>query len=66
MQAWKEKTKCLQDIAGKGSGKASVQVQVKGIKYESPAPEPLVKDGKGEQKLPAGWRKGQCSHKIKR
>ena len=49
MKVGKEKTKCLLDIAGKESGKASVKVQVKGIKYESPSQESFVKDSKGEK-----------------
>ena len=49
LKAGKDKTMCLQDIAGKDSVKACVKVQVKGIKYESPAQEPLIKDGKGEK-----------------
>ena len=48
----------LVDKAGKGSVMASVQVQVKGIKYESPAQEPLIKDGKGEQIFLLGGGKG--------
>ena len=40
---------CLLDRAGKGSVKASVQVQVKGIKYYSAAREPLIKDGQGQK-----------------
>ena len=54
MKAGKEKTKCLPDIAGRGSCKASVQVQVKGIKDESPEKEPLIKHGKGKEKT-ACW-----------
>ena len=49
MKAKKEKTNCLLDIAGDGSVIASVQVQVKGIKGESPAQELLIMDGKGEK-----------------
>ena len=37
------------DVAVKGSVKFSVQSQVKGIKYESSAREPLIKDVKGEK-----------------
>ena len=49
MKAGREKTKCQLDIAGKSSFKASVHVQVKGIKDESPAQEQLIMDGKGEK-----------------
>ena len=46
MKAGKEKTKCLLDISGRGSVKASVQV--KRLKDDTPAQEPLIKDGRGE------------------
>ena len=55
-------------IAGKCTVKASVHVPVKGKKYESPAPEPVIKDGKEEiicllrdvsmqkqEVIPGGW-----------
>ena len=42
MKAGKEKTKCLLDMAGKGSVKASVQVKMKVIKDQSPAQELLI------------------------
>ena len=34
MMAGKEETNCLLDVGGKGSFKASLQVPVKGLKYE--------------------------------
>ena len=36
-------------MAGKGNVKASVKIQIKGIKYQYPAQEPLRKDGKKEK-----------------
>ena len=53
MKAGKEKTKCLLEILGKCSVKASVKVQGKGIKCESPTRQPLIEDGKAEK--PACW-----------
>ena len=49
IKAGKEKKKSLLDITGKISVKASVQVQLKGIKDESPAQEPLLKNGNREK-----------------
>ena len=46
MKARKEETTCLLDVAGKCSVKASVHVPVKVKKDGSPAPEPVIKDGK--------------------
>ena len=48
MKAGKEETTCLLDVAEERSAKAFVQVPVKGLKYESPAQKPLMKDGKGD------------------
>ena len=55
MKAGKEETTCLLGVGGKGSVKASVQVPVKGMKYESPAHELVIKNGKAERScLPGG------------
>ena len=51
MKAWKEKTKCMLDIAENGSVMASVQVQVKGIKHEYPASAPFDKRMVWENKI---------------
>ena len=48
MKCRKEETTCLLDVAVKCSVKASVHVPVKGKKDKSPAPEPVIKDGKRE------------------
>ena len=47
-KGWEGGDTCLLGIAGKCTVKASVHVPVKGKKYESPAPEPVIKDGKEE------------------
>ena len=66
MKAGKEKTKCLLDKAGKGSVRALVQFHVKGIKYDSQAQEPLIKDCEGEKSCLLDRGKGSVHVKIKR
>ena len=48
-KGWEGGDTCLLGIAGKCTVKASVHVPVKGKKYESPAPEPMIKDGNEER-----------------
>ena len=77
MKAGKEKTKCLLDRAGKGSVKAYVQVQVKGIKHESSGgwkvpktdsitqyhPDPVKHVREDKEKIP-GECKNQCEANL--
>ena len=49
MKAGKDNKKCLLVIVGKGSAKAPVIFQVKGIQCQSLAKETLIKDGKAEK-----------------
>ena len=44
MKAAKKETTGLMDVGGIGSAKASVQVPVKGINYESPASKLMIKN----------------------
>ena len=50
MKARKEDTTCLPDEAGKCSVKDFFHAPMKGKKYESPAPEPVIKDGEREKR----------------
>ena len=49
MKAGMRGTTCLLDVAGKDSVKDSGQVPLEGNKVESPAPESVIKAGKGEK-----------------
>ena len=64
MKAGKEETTCLLGVARKCSIKAFVHVLVKGMKDESPAPEPLIKDGRGRKKYSCWMEERKVSIQI--
>ena len=47
-KGWEGRYTCLLGIAEKCTVKAYFHVPVKGKKYESPTPEPVIKNGKEE------------------